>query len=748
MKGLYFYKLVSPYSEDITKDCKLTINEIDLNFKNLKDADIKEAFADEAKQMITIVRNDGEELKIDLQGVTTNLDVDYDSQDGIISISHNGKEHLIDGLITKDNLSKEILTKVYTDGTLDGLGTPYSPLKLSVNEQTGYLKPAIKIIDTLKGQRLPHKYLIKGDRYITLEESSDYGYLYDYHDVKVINKLLENSGWRVPSKEDWDNMLNAIEPCEHRDHSSQLNHKELGAFAGKLLKSRDNWLTKCDWEETEDENKTIQLTVNEETADIVYEERRKPNKKEFANVGLDAYGMGILPSGYMYDCKDYAHFGMQGAYWTSTELYDTSIYTKVFDNKMNGVLQESECPATKISIRLVKDYDGSNYNEIENIQGKNYKTVLMPSLNTPNEHRIWLAQNLEMCGERLHDVPVLGHSQYTKVYYVNEWNGFKWERKMLNEGDAITILRGERPNDTYKIINGNLTNETDYLTKDITDKVLIEVDIENVKARITATEETLNEHGKHLEELDSNVQKISNNLEIEKQARESGDAELDGKLSEESKLRDIQYQQINALIDEKASNCEEKINELHKSIKDETSDRKQADEEIKGLIKEEAETRESEDLKLYDEIVEETRARRDADNHIMEELEKEIQLQSETDAKQWEAINTNKGNLDNEIERSKNEDKKLEEGLLEESDRAKEVEKELYEKIDSEVNNLQDEIDSLDEKSKELDSSVKELQDQVIEDVTFEDGTIILSKHDDNKTIRLDLDFNFGELEF
>ena len=40
-KGLYYYKLQSPYPEDITKNCKLTINEIDNNFLSLKDEDIR-----------------------------------------------------------------------------------------------------------------------------------------------------------------------------------------------------------------------------------------------------------------------------------------------------------------------------------------------------------------------------------------------------------------------------------------------------------------------------------------------------------------------------------------------------------------------------------------------------------------------------------------------------------------------------------------------------------------------------------
>ncbi len=36
-----FYKLVSPHSEDVTKNCRLTVNEIDSNFLNLKKEDTK-----------------------------------------------------------------------------------------------------------------------------------------------------------------------------------------------------------------------------------------------------------------------------------------------------------------------------------------------------------------------------------------------------------------------------------------------------------------------------------------------------------------------------------------------------------------------------------------------------------------------------------------------------------------------------------------------------------------------------------
>ena len=43
MDGLYYYKLVSEYPEDVTKNCKLTIQEIDHDLKTLKDFHIKTA---------------------------------------------------------------------------------------------------------------------------------------------------------------------------------------------------------------------------------------------------------------------------------------------------------------------------------------------------------------------------------------------------------------------------------------------------------------------------------------------------------------------------------------------------------------------------------------------------------------------------------------------------------------------------------------------------------------------------------
>ena len=67
MKGLYYYKLSSPYKEDQTKQCRLNINEIDSNFLNLKDADIANAELDNETKAIILTKNDGDKFVIDLK---------------------------------------------------------------------------------------------------------------------------------------------------------------------------------------------------------------------------------------------------------------------------------------------------------------------------------------------------------------------------------------------------------------------------------------------------------------------------------------------------------------------------------------------------------------------------------------------------------------------------------------------------------------------------------------------------------
>ena len=157
MDGLYYYKLVSEYAEDVTKNCKLTINEIDSNFKTLKDNDIVSAeFVREDKTLV-LTKNNNEKIIVKLDDIAYDLDVksECDTSGTTLTFSYDGKNGketvVVENVLTADNLMQvigsEILTKVITDGTLKGNGTVDSPLGIKGVEKTGMLAPAVGLID-------------------------------------------------------------------------------------------------------------------------------------------------------------------------------------------------------------------------------------------------------------------------------------------------------------------------------------------------------------------------------------------------------------------------------------------------------------------------------------------------------------------------------------------------------------------------------------------------------------------------
>ena len=109
-KGLYYYKLQSPYPEDVTKNCKLTINEIDSNFLSLKDEDIKSADFDRESKTLVLTRNNGEKLIVVLDDAAYDLNIDANcSDEGVtLSVYYDGKNGVkqfkVDHLITLEML--------------------------------------------------------------------------------------------------------------------------------------------------------------------------------------------------------------------------------------------------------------------------------------------------------------------------------------------------------------------------------------------------------------------------------------------------------------------------------------------------------------------------------------------------------------------------------------------------------------------------------------------------------------------
>ena len=491
-ESLYFYKLVSEYPEDVTKSCKLSITEIDHNFKILKDYDIKSAEFDRENKRLILTRNNGEILVADLSDVAYNLKATAEEgPSGItFTISYDGKDGpetvRLEDLITASNFKElidgEVMTKVITDNTLKGDGTIDSPLGLNPAEQTGMYRPAEGIIDTTSGEKMPDVAKL-GTRYISAEYLSEYGYLYNEDGVNVIKQILEaeGRGWRIPTKADWDALLNSIEPCEYRNHEESRCHTELGKVAGKYLKSDCGWIGQdpcsCVKDAFEPDESCDDFDVDTENPGDMYDE-----------AGVDKYGFNILPSGYAKKnssnnpvSDDYGH---KAYYWTDTHVCDDpdqDYYQKVFVHDKGGVVQEASCPDRFFSVRLVKDYDGSNFFGTENIGGVNYQTKLSNATK-----QVWTMSNFFNTNgfTSKNEDPV--NYNFTEVnnglvntkrvvYYINEWNGENWDRKLMVEGDTIVINRsvisGEtRYNIEYRI---GLDEDCDYYLYYADDSVAI-----------------------------------------------------------------------------------------------------------------------------------------------------------------------------------------------------------------------------------------------------------------------------------
>ena len=582
MTGLYYYKLVSDYPDDVTKGCKLTVNEIDNNFYNLKSADIKSAEIDKDNYTLILTRNDGEQFIVDLKpilsGSVYDLEVVYENLSGdcrgsnvyvsYTMLTEDGEKAAIKvpikGLVTTDNI-KDVIGdgsnfKVVSDGTLHGNGTMNSPLGISGVEID---RPVISLLDLTVGEKLPEN-PGRNDRYVTKEYVSDYGYLYDYdRGVASIKEMLEadGRGWRIPTKEDWDCLLNSLEPCEYRNHNSAACHEWLGKYAGKKLKS------KCGWNCCNQEDCTCHNTVpypgqhclefegedNTPVSDDSYvDDESMNNDVEPQEIdipdycGTDELGMKIMPAGMFDGNEMYQYFGSMASFWTDTHiklcspdgsvsLDDRDIYVKQFDCKKTGVYQKSECPTEYYSIRLVKDFTGDNDLASENIDGITYETYLSSDCGL-----IWTTSNFasNKYGAKAVNDGIVPDNRI--VYFINAWNGKEWEKRALTEGETITIMNGNphcQYNVDYKIFtndgcNQELINADDTTTQRVLDKVLPLIEEERDRAISAET-------------------KLAEDLSAETEARIAADEVLQQEIEDEStRAQDVEQQLWEAINDE------------------------------------------------------------------------------------------------------------------------------------------------------------------------------------------------------
>ena len=763
MKGLYFYKLNSPYSEDVTKNCKLTINEIDSNFLSLKDEDIASAEFDKKSKSLVLTRNNGEQLIVDLSDVTYDLNVETScsaDEGASITISYDGADGnqtvTFDHIVTVDNLrsviGSDLLTKVITDGTLKGDGTISSPLGLSGTEKSGMIAPVKGRLDLTKGGKLPEVAKL-GTRYITIEYVNDYGYLYNGEALAKITESLEKEGkgWRVPTKADFDVLLNSIEPCDYQNHNSAKCHIDLGLVAGKYLKTECGWLGEPDCECTSTAPMTgcsVQDQVSSEDTDYVEGEQNieitdEPNLNLESYQGVDKYGMGILPSGNAildaFNRPQANYFKEKSFFWTSTHVHgdiDQDVYVKVFDWNKTTVSQAAECPSPYYSVRLVKDYDGSNYFDSEYIDGVLYKTILFPK-----SRQVWLATNYAKNeGFETSGVPMITDVnngevlEKRKALFVNEWNGEYWEKRALNEGETVVV---ENPCFDSE---GDQVRTVCWLgqegVKHCVDVTIPKETQSNVEYRVYTTDgcnkELVNTDDIVVERI---VNIMTPMIEDERNERVKGDEQLWSALEQEAAARtEVDNQQWDA-------------------INAEADARTEVDNQQWDAIKAESDARTEVDNQQWEAINQEAEARKHVDNELWSALEKEAAARTEVDDDQWAAINQEIGRataaeeaLDAKIEdektRAEAAEEALEEAILEEGAKREEEDTKLYGKIEDERKRAEAAEKAL------HDADQDTSKDYVLSVKADGEYNLVIDSNDgDNaKAIRIKIDGNYGEI--
>ena len=521
VEGVTYFKLKSEFEGDYTKHCGLLGEEIDENFYFLRGYDIESITVDENRNLIiNRVDKDYAPLVVNIGEELGQPEFKFNEDEGVIVVTYpDGTTSKMEGFLVE---GKDI--RIATDSTLSGNGTIYNPLRISLVETTGTFAPADEYFDITDGSKMP-KGEGKGYRIVTKEKIDNFGCLYPFSAVQKIQEELTASGsqWRVPTKKDWDELLNAFECAEDRNHNS-TNCTWLGNVAGRALKSFNFW----------NEHKTLPTET--------------PTYGEDA-AGLSVYPLGLTPDrNSVLDDKNYdaEGFGKIGGMWANTLNNEGNAYVKMFAYNTGKVDQDTYGEGARMSIRLVKDYAYSNYREIENILGFPYPTEMVYGPHEDNPYvKIWTKINLYSDADTLDgirseewDVVTDSDRGVKVVYFINEWDGTEWHKKPLEDGDSVIIINyKDKPYHEWRIIDGELIDTAEALVEEF------KKDFSEVKKDVAAisaitkelvtfcgwTVDTINEFSaatkEHIDRIDATVTEFS-------AATVAEVARLDGKVDE------------------------------------------------------------------------------------------------------------------------------------------------------------------------------------------------------------------------
>lgn len=328
------------------------------------------------------------------------------SEDGVLTLTWKNTSGetstTISGFVTTEN--------IYHTSSINGNGSNENPLRIPNLLHTEYNIGVKAIVD-----ELPKENLHNGDKYVTVNKHSNFGCLYNKQGMlTIVDELAKiNSNWRVPTKEDWDKLLDSIEACdEDRQHGGTDTNVVYGKIAGKALKSREFWI---------------------------------------GNENLDTFGMNIFPAGVSDVHSELSGEDEKTAFWCNTPYDENDCYIKEFNNNSDAVKQ-TVSDEDKYSIRLVADYHGEGLDGYVNMFGKDYNVVVFRRIN-----QMWISTNLDYYIDSLRcDSFEYENATISNIHTLNHWNGEYWEKKELENGSVINV--GKNPIEKYKVIlNGNDT---------------------------------------------------------------------------------------------------------------------------------------------------------------------------------------------------------------------------------------------------------------------------------------------------
>ena len=535
VEGVTYFKLKSEFEGDYTKHCGLLGEEIDENFYFLRGYDIESfEFDDKKNLIIQRVDKDYPPIVINMEDSIEHPTFDFDKEKGTITVTYpDGTIKIMDGFFVE---GRDV--RIATDSTLNGNGTMFNPMRLAEVETTGTFAPADEYFDLTEGAKMPEG-KGKGYRVITKEKIDNFGCLYPFSAVKKIQDKLTETGsqWRVPSKEDWDELLNALECPEDRNHSA-ITCTWLGKVAGSGLKSANLW------------KEYLNLPTEDST-----------NGQDVR--GLTVYPVGITPDrNEILNDNDYdaEGFGQIAGMWTSTINDEGNAYVKIFGYNSAKVDQDTYGDGARMSIRLVKEYAYDNFNEIENILGFPYPTELVYGIHDDYPYaKIWTKINLYSDAEALNGIRSEEWSAVTDsekgvkiVYFINEWDGAEWHKKPMGNGDSVVIIDSEgKPYHEWRIIEGELIDTAEALAEE-TKKDFAEIKEDIAELSATTKEliqfsgwvvETINEFSaateEHINRIDATIIEFS-------AATAAEVARLDGKVDELSAATVAEIERLDA----------------------------------------------------------------------------------------------------------------------------------------------------------------------------------------------------------